>query len=97
LLWCTMPYVTPSSGSCGLHPAARGALVIRLLGSKQASASPWRRTPKPKEFFMLGDDAYKASCQVVTPYPGTSKCWSYRSFNFYHSRNRMPIERDFGV
>jgi len=48
-------------------------------------------------FWLAGDEAYKGSGQVVTPYPGANLSQDRRSFNFYHSRTRIHIERAFGV
>ena len=56
-----------------------------------------KKEPLPKDLWIAGDDAYKGSGQVVTPYPGTSLSEDKRAFNFYHSRTRMHIERAFGV
>ena len=52
--------------------------------------------PMPWPYYIIGDDAYKASTQVVTPHPGTTIEQSKDSFNFYHSRTWMVVERAFG-
>ncbi len=52
----------------------------------------------PLDYFLLaGDEAYKGSGQVVTPYPGANLSQDRRSFNFYHNRTIIHIERAFGV
>ena len=56
-----------------------------------------QETPLPHRLWIAGDDAYKASGTVVTPYPGARLHVYHRSFNYYHSRMRMTIERSFGV
>ena len=50
-----------------------------------------------EQFWIAGDDAYKGSGTVVTPFPGCGLPQAERAFNFYHSRTRMHIERAFGV
>jgi hypothetical protein len=55
------------------------------------------KKPLPKELWIAGDDAYKGSGQIVTPYPGSALAEEERAFNFFHSRTRMHIERAFGV
>eukprot|EP00873_Tetraselmis_striata_P003656 jgi/Tetstr1/423920/TSEL_014543.t1 len=51
----------------------------------------------PIELPRYGDDAYKASGQIVTPLPGVNLSESEAAFNFYLSRCRITIERAFGV
>ena len=50
-----------------------------------------------RDLWIAGDDAYKGSGQIVTPYPGGARTEDKRAVNFYHSRTRMHIERAFGV
>lgn len=51
----------------------------------------------PLKYFLVGDDAYPANEQMVTPFPGSQE---YRSrednFNFYQSSTRIRIEMAFG-
>jgi hypothetical protein len=49
------------------------------------------------DLWIAGDDAYKGSGQIVTPYPGVTLTQEERAFKFYHSRTRMHIERALGV
>lgn len=55
--------------------------------------------PLPRQLWIAGDEAYKGSGTIVTPFPGAESSLprDLRAFNFYHSRLRMHIERAFGV
>ena len=48
-------------------------------------------------YYLIGDDAYKAGGNVVTPFPGANLPREKDDFNYVHSSCRMTIERSFGV
>eukprot|EP00951_Prasinocladus_malaysianus_P004139 scaffold29253_cov31-Prasinocladus_malaysianus.AAC.2 len=54
-------------------------------------------SPLPYPFFIIGDEAYKSSGHVATPYPGCDLDQEKDAFNFYHSRTRMTVEQAFGL
>ena len=51
----------------------------------------------PAGFCLVGDEAYMASNQMLTPWPGVLLSRRKDSFNFYQSRMRIPIECSFGL
>eukprot|EP00951_Prasinocladus_malaysianus_P018090 scaffold143736_cov17-Prasinocladus_malaysianus.AAC.1 len=53
--------------------------------------------PLAYPFFIIGDEAYKSSGHVATPYPGCNLDEDKDAFNFYHSRTRMIVEQAFGL
>lgn len=51
----------------------------------------------PKDYFIVGDDAYVCNETLITPFPGRGLEESKDTFNYYQSLCRNPIERAFGV
>lgn len=51
----------------------------------------------PPEFFIIGDEAYSCTDQVLSPYPGRGLGRWKDSFNFWLSHSRQCIERAFGM
>ena len=48
-------------------------------------------------YFLVGDDAYSASEQMLTPFPGSHKWKSPEDcYNFHQSSTRIRIEMAFG-
>jgi hypothetical protein len=60
--------------------------------SKQLQAEPL-----PYGMWIAGDDAYPASNQLITPWPGKRLPVSRDSFNYFQSSTRIAIERAFGI
>src|SRR5690606_8592092 len=51
----------------------------------------------PKEYYVIGDDAYEASSQFLTPWPGRRLSPEKDSFNYHLSQMRQVVERSFGM
>jgi hypothetical protein len=51
----------------------------------------------PSKYFIVGDDAFTNTDQLITPYPGRGLSAAKDNCNYYQSRCRTPIERTFGV
>ena len=53
--------------------------------------------PLPYGFWIAGDDAYAASNQMLTPWPGKRISDAKDAFNYFQSSTRIAIERAFGI
>ena len=51
----------------------------------------------PAGFFLLGDDAFKASDTMVVPWSTVRDRWWRDSFNYQQSRARINVECSFGM
>ena len=51
----------------------------------------------PKEFFIIGDEAFPCTEYLLTPYSGRHLGIWKDSFNFHLSAMRQTIERAFGI
>ena len=51
----------------------------------------------PKEFFIIGDEAFTNTNQVLSPWPGRGLGPYKDAFNFWLSHSRQCIERAFGM
>ena len=48
-------------------------------------------------YHLIGDDAYKTSHTLVTPWAGKNADSAKSCYNYYHSAARVTIERAFGM
>jgi len=51
----------------------------------------------PERFFMIGDEAFSCTNQLLTPWPGRGLDTYKDSFNYWLSHSRQCIERAFGI
>ena len=51
----------------------------------------------PPEYYIIGDEAFKTTQQLLTPWSGTGLSEAKDSFNYHLSRMRCTIERSFGL
>jgi DDE superfamily endonuclease len=51
----------------------------------------------PSDFFLIGDEAFSCTNQMLSPYPGTGLLRFEDSFNYHLSKCRQCIERAFGM
>lgn len=51
----------------------------------------------PSEYFIIGDEAFSCSDQILSPWPGRGIGRYKDSFNYWLSHSRQCIERAFGM
>lgn len=51
----------------------------------------------PAQYYVVGDEAYSATKQFLTPWSGRQLSVDKDSYNYHHSLMRQVIERAFGV
>ena len=51
----------------------------------------------PTEYYLMGDEAYRCTNQLLTPFPGRRLSRVKDAFNFWQSRLRINIECSFGL
>lgn len=51
----------------------------------------------PSKYFIIGDEAFSCTNQVLSPYPGRGIGKYKDSFNYWLSHSRQSIERAFGM
>ena len=51
----------------------------------------------PAGYFVVGDDAYKSSEALLTPWPGKKLSMDKDGYNFWQSHCRIEIECAFGM
>ena len=49
------------------------------------------------DYFLVGDEAYVCTENLLTPFPGNELSNERSSYNYFISRMRQTIERSFGI
>lgn len=80
-----------------LSCVARGSTHDSTAWAFSSLSSKLEATPLPKGYWIAADDAYPASDQLLTPWPGKSLASEKDAFNYYQSSTRISIERTFGI
>ena len=78
--------------SCQTYGNTHDSLAFDMSALGQALSKGELRHP----YFIVGDEAYRCTNHVLTPFSGSKLSRDKDSFNFYQSRMRIPIECSFG-
>ena len=79
-------------GSCQTYGNTHDSLAFGVSSLGQAL----RKGKLPLPYFIVGDEAYRSSNSLLTPFSGKNLPRDKDSFNFYQSRMRIHIECTFG-